>query len=79
MQPVPNAGALSPWEPGIFSLMIYGILVLGLTAALLLLASWLGKSDPVLRNQEPTSVELSRPGRHDSVIRCRSIWSQSSS
>ena len=46
MQPVPNAGALSPWEPGIFSLTIYGILVLALTAALLFLASWLGEKRP---------------------------------
>jgi NADH-quinone oxidoreductase subunit A len=48
MQPIPNTGVLSPWEPGIFSLTIYGILVLALTAALLFLASWLGEKRPGL-------------------------------
>jgi NADH-quinone oxidoreductase subunit A len=48
MQPIFEGGALSPWEPGIFSLTIYGVLVVGLTAALLFLASWLGEKRPGL-------------------------------
>jgi NADH-quinone oxidoreductase subunit A len=48
VQPILHTGTLSPWEPGIFSLVIYGIMVLGLVAVLLFLASWLGekKSNP---------------------------------
>jgi NADH-quinone oxidoreductase subunit A len=48
MHPVTIAGTLSPWEPGVFSLIIYGILVLGLVAVLLFICSWLGekKFDP---------------------------------
>lgn len=43
MQSILHAGTLSPWEPGIFSLVIYGAMVLGLVAVLLFLASWLGE------------------------------------
>jgi NADH-quinone oxidoreductase subunit A len=53
MQPITGVGALSPWEPGIFSLIIYGVLVLGFVAAQLFLASWLGEKKP--------STEKSRP------------------
>lgn len=37
------SGPLSPWEPGIFSLAIYGLLVVILIAALLFLSGWLGE------------------------------------
>jgi NADH-quinone oxidoreductase subunit A len=53
MQPLSGFGALSPWEPGLFSLIIYGVLVLGFVAAQLFLASWLG--------EKKKSVEKSRP------------------
>ena len=43
MQPQLTAGALSPWEPGIFSLVIYTALVLTLTAVMLFISSWLGE------------------------------------
>ena len=43
MQPISGAGVLSPWEPGIFSLTIYLILVLAFVAIQLFLASWLGE------------------------------------
>jgi len=44
MQPVSTAYAgLSPWEPGIFSLVLYTSMVLALIAVLLFLASWLGE------------------------------------
>ena len=46
MQVVTNDGILSPWEPGIFSLVIFGILILALIALLLLIASWLGEKKP---------------------------------
>jgi NADH-quinone oxidoreductase subunit A len=39
----PMSGPLSPWEPGIFSLAIYGLLVVILIAALLFLSGWLGE------------------------------------
>ncbi|UCD32630.1 MAG: NADH-quinone oxidoreductase subunit A [Desulfobacterales bacterium] len=43
MQPAASAGTFSPWAPGIFSLIIYGIFVLGLVAILLFISSWLGE------------------------------------
>ena len=46
MQPILDGGTLSPWQPGIFSLVVYGLLVLGLVAVLLFLASWLGEKKP---------------------------------
>lgn len=53
MEPVSSAGVLSPWEPGVFSLTVYAILVLAFVAVQLFLASWLGEKKP--------SIEKSRP------------------
>ncbi len=55
MQPIAIAGTLSPWHPGIFSLMIYGVAVLLIVAVLLFISSWLGekkKSTEKLRPYE---------------------------
>ena len=48
MQPELITGALSPWEPGVFSLVLYSALVLVLTALMLFISSWLGvkKTNP---------------------------------
>lgn len=46
MQPVDTVGALSPWEPGIFSLGVYTVAVFVIVAALLFLSSWLGNRKP---------------------------------
>ncbi len=44
MQPTsPVTAALSPWEPDIFSLVLYTFMVLALIAVLLFLSSWLGE------------------------------------
>ena len=43
MQPIDTAGTLSPWEPGIFSLIIYGALVLVFIGLQLFIAFWLGE------------------------------------
>jgi NADH-quinone oxidoreductase subunit A len=53
MQPVETAGMLSPWEPGIFSLTIFGILVLVFIASQLFIAYWLG--------EKKKNIEKSRP------------------
>jgi NADH-quinone oxidoreductase subunit A len=53
MQPNSLEGALSPWEPGVFALLVYFVLVLVFIAAQLFIASWLG--------EEKRSVEKSRP------------------
>lgn len=45
MQPIATAG-LSPWEPGIFSLAVYTLVVLAVIAVLLFLSSWLGEKKP---------------------------------
>jgi NADH-quinone oxidoreductase subunit A len=46
MEYTPISTTLSPWEPGIFSLAVYGFLVFLLIAALLFLSSWLGDKKP---------------------------------
>lgn len=43
MHPIKIAETLSPWEPGVFSLIIFCILVFGLVAILLFISSWLGE------------------------------------
>ena len=43
MHPVTNSGILSPWYPTVFSLFVYGILIIALVIALLFVASWLGE------------------------------------
>lgn len=53
MQPIPHAGKLLPWEPGVFSLTIYIALVLVFVTVQLYLAYWLG--------EKKRSIEKSRP------------------
>ena len=43
MEPLPNAGLFTPWEPGFLSWIIYALLVFILVAVLLFLSSWLGE------------------------------------
>lgn len=53
MQPISNAGLLSPWEPGVFTLTIYTLLVIAFVASQLFLASWLGERNPSLEKSRP--------------------------
>ncbi len=46
MQPIVNAAPLSPWEPNIFSMTLYGVMVTALIAVLLFISSWLGQKKP---------------------------------
>ena len=46
MQAVDVQGVLAPWEPGMFSLALYGVVVIALTLVLLFLARWLGRQAP---------------------------------
>ncbi len=46
MQPLEITNSLSPWEPGLLSLLVYAGMVLGLMALLLFLTSWLGEWKP---------------------------------
>lgn len=46
MQPIVNAAPLSPWEPNIFSMTIFGLMVTVLIAVLLFISSWLGQKKP---------------------------------
>jgi len=43
MLPTADLANLSPWEPGIFSLVLFGFLVLVLIAVLLFISTWLGE------------------------------------
>ena len=53
MQPVTGELALSPWNPGVFSLVVYGVLVLVLVAALLFISSWLGERKKSEEKERP--------------------------
>ncbi len=53
MQPLSGVGTLSPWEPGIFSLTVYSILVLVFVASQLFLAAWLGEKKPGIEKARP--------------------------
>jgi NADH-quinone oxidoreductase subunit A len=46
MQPTADLANLSPWAPGIFSLVLFGILILALIAVLLFISNWLGEKKP---------------------------------
>jgi NADH-quinone oxidoreductase subunit A len=46
MQVFANDGVLSPWEPGIFSLVIFGLLILALIGLLLFIAAMIGEKKP---------------------------------
>ncbi|MBI5602315.1 MAG: NADH-quinone oxidoreductase subunit A [Deltaproteobacteria bacterium] len=43
MQPLVTSQTLSPWEPGLTALFLYGLMILVLIALLLFLAVWLGE------------------------------------
>jgi NADH-quinone oxidoreductase subunit A len=43
MHPIAMEGILSPWEPGIFSLIIYSIMILAFIVVMLFIASWIGE------------------------------------
>ncbi|MFB3887700.1 MAG: NADH-quinone oxidoreductase subunit A [Thermodesulfobacteriota bacterium] len=43
MEPISKAAAISPWEPDLFSLGVYGLLVLALVILLLFFSSRLGE------------------------------------
>jgi NADH-quinone oxidoreductase subunit A len=45
MQPIATAG-LSPWVPGVFSLIVYFLVVVVLIGVLLFLSAWLGEKKP---------------------------------
>ncbi|MEZ4525103.1 MAG: NADH-quinone oxidoreductase subunit A [Desulfobacterales bacterium] len=46
MHPVTDLSALSVWNPGIFSLAVFGIIVTVLIGFLLFLSYWLGEKKP---------------------------------
>jgi NADH-quinone oxidoreductase subunit A len=48
-----GTGVLSPWEPGLLSLGVYGLLVLVLIAVFLFLSSWLGEKRPTPEKLRP--------------------------
>ena len=46
MQSMVMQDLLSPWQPGVFSLVLFAVVVIGLTIALLFVSRWLGRSLP---------------------------------
>jgi NADH-quinone oxidoreductase subunit A len=53
MQPIVSSGILSPWEPGIFSLAIYVVLILVFVASQLFIAVWLGEKKKTVEKLRP--------------------------
>ena len=53
MQPMPSTGILSPWEPGIFSLAIFVVLILIFVASQLFIAVWLGDKKKTIEKLRP--------------------------
>jgi len=46
MQSIVMQDLLSPWQPGVFSLVLFAVVVFALTIALLFISRWLGRSLP---------------------------------
>ena len=53
MQPIVSAEMLSPWEPGIFSLVLYVVLILVFVASQLVIAIWLGEKKKTVEKLRP--------------------------
>ena len=53
MESLVNTGVLSPWEPGIFSLVIFALMVTAVIGLLLFIASWLGEKKPNTEKLRP--------------------------
>ena len=53
MQPIAGGGAFSPWAPGVFTLLVYGVLVLAFVALQLFVASWMGERKPSPEKARP--------------------------
>jgi NADH-quinone oxidoreductase subunit A len=53
MESVASTGTFSPLEPGILSMVIYGLMVFLLVAALLFLSSWPGEKKPSAEKLRP--------------------------
>ena len=53
MEPVSIAESLSPWDPGLLSLVLYGGLVFAAIGVLLFLIFWLGEKKPRPEKKRP--------------------------
>jgi len=53
MQPIVSSGILVPWEPGIFSLAIYVVLILIFIASQLFIAAWVGEKKRTIEKLRP--------------------------
>jgi NADH-quinone oxidoreductase subunit A len=53
MQPIVCERVLSPWEPGVFSLALFTVLVLAFVASQLFIASRLGEKKPTPEKARP--------------------------
>ena len=70
MEPFNVSVTLSPWEPGLLALFIYGLMILALTAVLLFLASWLGEKKSSVDKKRPFECGLipTGPARLDHPV-----------
>lgn len=53
MKSLVNSSALSPWEPGVFSLVVFGLMIMVVIGLLLFIASWLGEKKPNTEKLRP--------------------------
>ncbi len=74
MQPIVSSGVLSPWEPGIFSLAIYVILILAFVVSQLFIAVWLGEKKKTVEKLRPYESGIIPTGLPACVIPSPFIW-----
>ena len=74
MQSIPAMNPLSPWEPGLTALFLYGLMILILIALLLFLASWLGETKISAEKKGPMNAVSFPPVRQGFLIRSPFIW-----
>jgi len=53
VQAIHSANFFSPWDPNLFSLVLYGLMVGAIVAVLLVLSSWIGERKPTTEKLRP--------------------------
>jgi len=62
MEPLPDDAIWSPWEPGLLSLLIYGLMVFFLVAILLFISAWLWRKKPTPEKLNPYESGIAPTG-----------------
>jgi NADH-quinone oxidoreductase subunit A len=62
MESLSKAAIWSPWDPGFFALIVYGVMVFILLGILFFLSAWVGKKDPAGEKPEPYESGIAPTG-----------------